>query len=176
MIWSPTTNNGTLPVMGDATDSTAVTIDGWTTGQQNFIKVYTPVDSSEVGTSQRHDGKWDDERYRLVPAANNSGIAIYGAGYIKMDGLQILVTESGTSNAHGIYVNDEGIYHFSNLILKNQASGTGSSRGIYLIDNNLYAHISNSVFYDFVSGADSGFSAVYGQNVDEAYIYNNTFS
>ncbi len=49
----------------DGADTTAVTIDGWTTGDNNYIKIYTPVSSSEVGASQRHNGTWDDSKYRI---------------------------------------------------------------------------------------------------------------
>ncbi|MDP2830585.1 MAG: hypothetical protein Q8O21_00800 [bacterium] len=39
-----------------AADTTAVTIDGWTTSATNYIKVYT---TSEA----RHNGKWDNTKY-----------------------------------------------------------------------------------------------------------------
>jgi hypothetical protein len=42
---------------GTTADETAVTISGWTTGEDNYLKVYTPVSWNEVGTSQRHGGE-----------------------------------------------------------------------------------------------------------------------
>ncbi|RLI99491.1 MAG: hypothetical protein DRP06_03345, partial [Candidatus Aenigmatarchaeota archaeon] len=56
-----TEGNYTLNIAcyGDGADTDAVVVDGWTTGVDNYIRIYTPVNSSEVGVSQRHDGKWD---------------------------------------------------------------------------------------------------------------------
>ena len=50
---------------GDGADTTAVTVSGWTTGSANYIRIYTPVTSAEVGASQRHPGRWDTSKYRL---------------------------------------------------------------------------------------------------------------
>jgi len=44
---------------GDGADTTAVTISGWTTSASNYIRIYTATSTSEVGASQRHNGKWD---------------------------------------------------------------------------------------------------------------------
>ena len=41
---------------GTTADVTAVTIDGWTTDVDSYIKIYTPVLTSEVGVGQRHEG------------------------------------------------------------------------------------------------------------------------
>lgn len=49
-----------------AVDTTAVTVDGYTTGENNYIKIYTPNDTTtECNQSQRHQGKWDEGKYKL---------------------------------------------------------------------------------------------------------------
>jgi hypothetical protein len=75
-------------------DTTAVTIDGWTTGENNYIKIYTPVSSSEVGTSQRHNGTWDDNKYRIEYSDEN--VVTLNENYITVEGLQVHL--SGTTN------------------------------------------------------------------------------
>ncbi|MFC1610740.1 DUF2341 domain-containing protein [Myxococcota bacterium] len=40
----------------DGIDSGWATIDGWITGQSNYLRIFTPNGSHEVGLSQRHDG------------------------------------------------------------------------------------------------------------------------
>ena len=51
---------------GDGEDVTSVTINCWTTGPDNYIRIYTPTSPSEVGVSQRHDGKWNTSAYRMA--------------------------------------------------------------------------------------------------------------
>ena len=72
---------------GTTADTTAVTINGWTTGEQNYIKVYTPTETSEAGVSQRHGGKWDNGKYILHPTAGQSLQS--NIGYVRIDGLQL---------------------------------------------------------------------------------------
>ena len=43
----------------------SVTVSGWTTAATNYIRIYTPTSLAEVGTSQRHPGRWDTTKYRL---------------------------------------------------------------------------------------------------------------
>ncbi|MCK4985262.1 MAG: hypothetical protein KAS40_07075, partial [Desulfobacterales bacterium] len=57
---------------GDGEDTTSVTITGWATDPDNYIKIFTPVSSSEVGTSQRHDGKWNTSAYRISNDTSNN--------------------------------------------------------------------------------------------------------
>ena len=33
-------------------------MNGWTTGPDNYVKIYTPTQINEVGATQRHDGTW----------------------------------------------------------------------------------------------------------------------
>ena len=51
---------------GDGPDRAAVTINGWTTGPETYINIFTPVLPGHVGTTQRHSGVWDATKYRLV--------------------------------------------------------------------------------------------------------------
>ena len=54
---------------GDGADTGPVTVAGWTTAVDNYIRIYTPYLASEVGTSQRHSGTWNaTTAYRLQAA------------------------------------------------------------------------------------------------------------
>jgi len=54
----------------DGTD-TGVTIAGWTTSALNYIRIYTPVSTLEVGISQRHNGIWDTSAYHIQSLADS---------------------------------------------------------------------------------------------------------
>src|SRR3990170_4483339 len=73
-------------------DTAAVSIDGWTTDATRYIKVYTPI-------SERHSGKWDATKYRLVVSADLTGVLGVVEDYVYVDGLQIEQTASGANNS-----------------------------------------------------------------------------
>ncbi|MCX6765654.1 MAG: right-handed parallel beta-helix repeat-containing protein [Candidatus Moranbacteria bacterium] len=74
-------------------DATAVTIDGWTTNSSNYIKIYTT-------TAARHDGKWNEGKYRLELDPGWSGTVLTSttANYITITGIQISNTGGGSSS------------------------------------------------------------------------------
>lgn len=57
-----------------------VTIDGWTTDKEHYIKI-------TVAGVARHTGIWDDIRYRI--SGSNTCVGI-GENYVQIDGIQIL--------------------------------------------------------------------------------------
>src|SRR3972149_2689414 len=71
-------------------DTTAVSIDGWTTDATRYIKIYTPI-------SERHDGKWNINKYRLIASADWTGALTVVEDYVYVDGLQIEQTASGAN-------------------------------------------------------------------------------
>jgi Purple acid Phosphatase, N-terminal domain/Fibronectin type III domain len=165
----------------DAIDTTAVVVNGWTTDADNYIRIYTPYKTSEVGVTQRHDGKWSTSGYRLEIAGANNGIH-EEAGYVRIDGLQISV-DMGSAAGGGFYcVNTAGDRYLSNNIIKNIKSpnadpgtGTAGGHGFYL--NNTIsgvARVWNNIVYGFnLYGSGYGFIYV-NANYDSVYIYNNT--
>jgi hypothetical protein len=80
---------------GTQADTTAVTIDGWTTTIDNFMRVYTPTRSDEVGTTQRHNGKWDTSKYYLS-VTDVTGLSVQD-DYIDILGIQVGGSEYTTS-------------------------------------------------------------------------------
>jgi hypothetical protein len=55
-----------------APDTSYVSVSGWVTGPENYLKIYAPNNvGSEVNQSQRHSGKWNDAKFSLL--RNNVG-------------------------------------------------------------------------------------------------------
>jgi parallel beta-helix repeat protein len=157
-------------------DSTATFNSSWITYPTNYIRVYTPTATTEVGTSQRHQGKWDDSKYKIVP--NNvdySGIVIY-ASYTQIDGVQVTLADNPNQWKYGIFIVDSGTSKgryssVSNSIIKGK-SGT-NDWGIYVVGHGPYK-IWNNIFYDWSGTGQGGISGL-ASDSENIYVYNNTF-
>ena len=126
---------------GDGADTTAVTVSGWTTAATNYIRIYTPVSPAEVGTSQRHPGKWDTSKYRLEAAGDVLWIEAY---YARVEGLQVRLTADVANVAaiaitRGTGAGVSGYEVSGNIIRGNGAGGSDIRIGL-----NLYAAGSES--------------------------------
>jgi len=159
---------------GDGADTTTVTIFGWTTSAQNYLKIYTPYLESEVGTSQRHSGKWDDGKYSLVVSPSVNGAINATNDYLYIDGLQ--VRQNGNSNYLSVINYGNGFKggHLSNCVL--DYAGTGSDyRGVYASNaSSFYAW--NNIIYASGSASSTNRRGIDVYNIDNSYIYNNTVS
>jgi hypothetical protein len=168
---------------GSTADTTAVTIAGWTTGEEHYLKVYTPVLSSEVGVSQRHQGKWDDGKYRLevVATGNWQNLILVNGVDLKVQGIQVLYSNNGqytgiknlstaqNSNLINLIVSDS--------IFKMNLSGSFTwSNCMYFDDSNPSSVIRlyNNVIYDSIGGTSGGTGIRFEHFEGKGYIYNNT--
>jgi hypothetical protein len=133
---------------GDTVDNTAVVISGWNTGANNYIRIYTPYLSSEVGASQRHSGKWDNSKYYLAPATDNDSITIQNS-FVRIEGLQIKTTSFASNNRKGLTTSAlQGMY-FSSNIVKEGNTGTTGRIGM-LINISPTATYSNIVYNNLI--------------------------
>jgi hypothetical protein len=160
---------------GDGADTTSFAIDAsWVTGPNNFIKIYTPVASSEVGISQRHAGKWDNAKYRLEPPTN-SGIYI-NTNYARIEGLQITVDRnSGANDGIATSIGSAGEIQISHCIFKGVLSGTATNLAAISSWNdsaNLVVKVWNNILYDFINSSNN-IITIYN-NTAKTYAYNNT--
>ncbi|PLX21291.1 hypothetical protein C0584_03130, partial [Candidatus Parcubacteria bacterium] len=161
----------------DAADSDGATINGWDTGAQNFIKIYTPVNSTEVGLSQRHNGLWNKGAYRIDHTTSGGWdrIVFIYEDYTVVDGLQIGITY-GDSNVFAIDVNtDVKNVTISNSIVKGNSTandligyGINSPREASKIFNNIVYGFrdSNSANGECIR---SGYTSS-----NKSYTFNNT--
>ncbi|NIO61946.1 MAG: hypothetical protein GTO35_04930, partial [Gammaproteobacteria bacterium] len=161
---------------GDGADTTSVNIDGWTTGANNYIKIYTPYLSSEVGASQRHNGKWDNGKYRLEVTSDTSSAISDSANYIRIEGLQVSMTVNANAN-DVIYfgVASAGEVWISKCIIKAIIGGTATNlAGIssWNASASLVVKIWNNIFYDFIRST-AKIMTVYNDTAT-TYAYNNT--
>jgi len=152
-----------------AADTTAVTIDGWTTDATRYIKIYTTAEA-------RHNGKWDEGKYRLIITGAH-GIYI-NEGNVRIDGLQVSVTPS--SYYDGIVFQSTGTsnndFRVSNNIIKAINSAANWPAGIELWDSGSGTFRAwNNIIYDFNYGTVN-FGIVMADNAGgyTGYVYNNT--
>ncbi len=156
-------NTGDSPIIGiecySMLDTTQVTISAiWITGINNYLYIYTP-------RSERHDGKWNNTKYRLE-VLNESCIGVYTA-FVYIDGLQIQLTSIDNSYKNAI----SNAHLISNCIIKGVISGTSQyCRGIWAINTTTIAY--NNIIYDFINAT----TIEYGLHnpSDTLYAYNNT--
>ena len=144
-------NNGISLVMEMRQMQVAVVVDGWTTSEDNYVKVYTPYLKNEVGESQRHNGIWESGKYWV---SNTSGATIYiGQEFTEVDGLQVDVAQ-GTGNRYGINSGMDVIRsdNYQRLYIRNSNTPILTiRRGIHLEGS---GKIYNTIIYDFKSGAN----------------------
>ena len=160
-----------------------VTLQGWTTAESHFLKIYSPYLPSEVGTSQRHQGVWSDSKSRLV-AESYSAVIWIDVEHIVLDGLQvdnIDEYEVSAQPANGIRLHNgassDSITITNSIITKSNGhwpvtGGSGACVSIYFKNNGIL-NLANNILYNcdkglwmYINGAST---------VVSAYIYNNTF-
>ena len=73
---------------GSMNDSVDIAL--WTTGPENYVRVFAPAESHLVGTSQRHDGT-AGTGFRLNPTLDNGNFNIVSLSvpYVRIEGLEI---------------------------------------------------------------------------------------
>ncbi len=164
-------------------DTTAVAVDGWTTGTNNYIKIYSPNNTStEVNQSQRHAGVWNTGKYHMQ-LGNNTGIHVNvsnGNRHVRIEGLQIYITSTNAQDQASIYFWTNGggsgsvDLHAGHNIFRgttsafNYHSGVNNDTTVALTGA---TKIYNNIMYGFKGS--SGFGAWMGGGMTY-YVYNNT--
>ncbi|MFC2092070.1 fibronectin type III domain-containing protein, partial [Elusimicrobiota bacterium] len=83
----------------DSVDTRAVVVNDWTTDSHYYIRIFTPVNSDEAGTSQRHNGIWDDDKYNIDGNVTwDYTVRVYEP-FTRIEGLQINNSGGGGSTA-----------------------------------------------------------------------------
>ncbi|RLC35919.1 hypothetical protein DRH27_06065, partial [Candidatus Falkowbacteria bacterium] len=144
-------------------DTEALTIDGWTTTDTTYIKIYT--DSSE---GYRHSGVYSASAYRIATASP----IIINESNVRIEGLQIYQnSDIAAKNAIEIIAEDadSDIRIYQNIIKGSGSFTTNSHVGIKASSS---AKIYNNIIYGF-NLTDSAGLYLSGDNFDY-YIYNNT--
>jgi hypothetical protein len=145
-------------------DTTAVTINGWTTTATNYIQVQT------VG-SARHSGALDMAAYRL--AVTGASCMMVEEEYVHIDGLQAVTTDTSAAYVFGMSTsNGTWLGVVSNCIIKGVLSGTsGSGNGVGIYRPSSAGVIRNCIVYDWINGSNNLIGIFVGGTCS---IYNNT--
>ena len=155
-------------------DTTVVDFLGWTTSATYYIKIYTPASERSA------TGIYDATKYRLEVAGNAIKISV-GAGYFRIDGVQIQVTlASGTANGYGVLLDSAltaGDVQISKSIIKGVFSGTATNdaaiNATALASGSATLKVWNTVIQDYVNAANNMF-AIQGSTNWTVSAYNNT--
>ena len=148
-----------LACYGDGADTDAVVVDGWDTSAENYIRIYTPVNSSEVGISQRHDGVWGNG-YRINGTSGNYAVIIQ-EDYTEIEGIQIFVHNSNNSKGIQFGFSSDRI-KISYSIIKSAGLYSGQD-GIFVgAGATNVGYVYNTVIYN-ISGS--------GLKTDNALLY-----
>lgn len=157
----------------------------WVTSEDAYLRVFSPSLPTEVGTSQRHAGVWDDAKYVLQPPDGSNDRALFAIDVsLRVDGLQIFVDTDGLDGdlPYGIDVDQlapSRSVHVSNSLIRgnNVVSAGAFPRGIKVgaaaPGVTLYAW--NNVIYDFGGGAEARGVELVGDGTT-AHLSNNTIA
>ncbi len=168
----------------DPSNQVQIGASSWVTGADYYIRIYTPTDSSEVGTSQRHDGT-EGTGYRIAPADSAPGsyfnfiwISVDN-GYVHLEGLEL--DGSGVTNGQnlrGFHISgsSQQDVRISHCLIHDIVNGsTGTVRAVNLSTTS-NAVISNNIFYNITTvSTDSGdYATAIEGSYNTQYVYNNT--
>ena len=163
------------PCYNDGFLTDSVSVSGYTTGPSNYIRIFTPVSSAEVGASQRHRGVFGTG-FRMG-STNAFTIQILDA-YVRVEGLTIQLTSTAAgSGREGIVSQPAGVsdVRISHNIIKGVISGNNNAdpTGILVGANDANVHrISNNIVYGFHDNLQDQFGIQH--NDGDAYIFSNT--
>jgi hypothetical protein len=104
------------------------------------------------------DGIWDDSAYIFEHDGGATSGMIFSEGFIHIDGMQVLVTVTGTDTFIGFQVINSNYptrtHNFEKVIFRGNSSSSGLAEGIICSESDATINMINCVFYNFVNGAD----------------------
>jgi len=168
------TEQWNIACYADAADTDTVAIDGWTTTADNYIKIYTPVSASEVGTSQRHNGKWDDAKYNLSTTMTESDVLLnVDPNYVYIDGLQLNIAGTAAYR-YGIVAGTQTGAEISNNIVRfTNGSGGTEELGIW-VTQSVSSKVYNNIVYDAIHATTGNCLMLDSVIAGDLFAYNNT--
>ena len=177
---------------GPDTDANQVSISsGWVTGPNNYIRIFTPVSTGEVGASQRHAGIAGTGYVRRPTgaAAGSYDVLEIDTNYVRLDGLEFDGSSlTGTENLYGINISttagstDIRVEHCLVHDLTNSNATPASARyvrGIYSVAGNSQdlIKLANNLVYGIANINTNSGSSSHGvaikQDLGLSYVYSN---
>jgi hypothetical protein len=150
-------------------DTTAVDLDGWTTGASNYIKIWTDPDDN-----YRHTGLYlTGNYYRIEVSSAPSAYGVFAIreNYVRIDGIQVYMNYDSIYHA-GLnpgYTSGSGDIQISNCILQANNGWAQYRKGI-----NGGGAVVSTIWNNVIYGVDdSNSSGIESQTAHQ--IFNNTF-
>lgn len=100
-------------------DTTVVSVDGWTTSATQYIRIYAP-------STERAEGKWDATKYRLEVSASGAALGII-EDFVRIEGLQVYNTHANGTDAVLVFHGSTGSIHASHCVFR-CVNGTTATR------------------------------------------------
>jgi len=138
-------------------DEQPVSISGWTTSPEHFIRVVAPLAYSQRGGRQRHSGRWDEGAYRLDV---NGTCVTASVGNLILEGLQLHCWDGPDEDLFGIHVVGPAVSGFvdvgESIVRLDEEAGSGLRVGVevdsYSSPTDL--NVRSSLLYDLGDGPE----------------------
>jgi alpha-tubulin suppressor-like RCC1 family protein len=155
-------------------DTSGLTIDGWTTSNANYIRIYSLYPA-------HHPGLWSTSAYRLVvtAAGNNTSAIDIKENNVRVEGIQIqLINSGGYTGCRAIQATGQdaaSVINIEQCLLRGTLSNTNSDGiGIYLNSGYISSKVLNNIVYDFINGATANCAGIRLAVGGNYQVYNNT--
>jgi hypothetical protein len=155
---------------GNAADTTACVVSGFTTDATHYVNIYTPVAGRPLGT-------WDDTKYRLAVAnPGGNGVLDIRQEFTRLVGIQVRKTASNASDQMVLTVGSIGntsAVYLSECIVRNVPGDAFRGAGIWVVDADVTVYVLNCIIYGFPDVVSNYASAVMVET-GAAYVYSTT--
>ena len=154
------------PAYKDGDFDENLTIDGYTTDNTHYLRLFAPSSLVEVGVSQRHAGK-EGTGVVIKPTTTISAqysVVTVSDDNFRLEGLEINGSNiiSSTPEVRGVTVNND-ILLDGNLINHFHTNSTGNVSGVSISGGN--AKLINNIIYDLVSQTSGTVYGMYCNNI-----------
>ncbi len=179
-----------VPLYKDGVDNEYLSLAGWTTSASNYIHLFTPIASSEVGTSQRHTGIAGTGYVYArtgAPGAGTSSHINVTVPFVRIEGIELDGSFfRGGENVNGILFNAAGSsdLRLTNSILHDISGDDCCDEDASLVNAVAVqssadtVRIANNIIYDISSSSAHASSDVAGiklsNSAGNVYVYSNT--
>ena len=129
----------------------------WNLSGDNYLRYFVPFLSTEVGTTQRHQGQWDSSKALITFMADREYSWPFmqrgsGKDAVRVEGFQFQLDSNGYDNVYAIrfdsyQISAENYLYFHNNIVKGVGSGGGSG-AVSVSGDGLKAYIFANIAYN----------------------------
>lgn len=160
---------------GNLSDTTAVTIDGWTTTATDYIQIITPQ-------ADRHAGAWDTTKYRLEASVIFSRVLRILEDFVRLEGLQLAQTNTTTDAYEAVEytgsANNSAVGLIDACIIKSVSTNTANGNAVIIQNTQGTYTLRNSVLY--TTGSDAlncsiAFVGTRACNIDNCTLIGTTY-